>query len=287
LAPAQTKQTSHDFSAFDALEVDYDFNVRVVESNKYSISMNIENALKDYVQAYVKNHTLYIMLDEKKLPSDLRRQYRGRRSSSPVLDATVYLPEALTSVKMTGSSSLVIEKDVECRDFVLDLAENARVTKLVVDASSVSVTMAGKSAADIVVYSDNIKLNVAGSAKLEIEQDSQKLEVVAGGTAQIDVEGETLDAVLTTAGSSKTMLRGKTNSLSVNGSGTSQVDALNFKASDCTARLSNSSKLYEAATEALHIDLSGNSTLIFDGDPVIDIINVKSSTIQRYSNTRR
>jgi hypothetical protein len=83
------------------------------------------------------------------------------------------------------------------------------------------------------------------------------------------------------------MLRGKTNSLSVNGSGTSQVDALNFKASDCTARLSNSSKLYEAATEALHIDLSGNSTLIFDGDPVIDIINVKSSTIQRYSNTRR
>ena len=287
LAPAQTKQTSHDFSAFDALEVDYDFNVRVVESNKYSISMNIENALKDYVQAYVKNHTLYIMLDEKKLPSDLRRQYRGRRSSSPVLDATVYLPEALTSVKMTGSSSLAIEKDVECRDFVLDLAENARVTKLVVDASNVSVTMAGKSAADIVVYSDNIKLNVAGSAKLEIEQDSQKLEVVAGGTAQIDVEGETLDAVLTTAGSSKTMLRGKTNSLSVNGSGTSQVDALNFKASDCTARLSNSSKLYEAATEALHIDLSGNSTLIFDGDPVIDIINVKSSSIQRYSNTRR
>ena len=32
---------------------------------------------------------------------------------------------------------------------------------------------------------------------------------------------------------------------------------------------------------------SGNSTLVFDGDPVIDIINVKSSTVQRYSNARR
>ena len=283
--PAQTK-TSHDFSSFDALEVDYDFNVRVVDSRDYSVSMNLENDLKDYVQAYVKNHTLYLALDEKKLPSDLRKRYRGRRSSSPLLDVTVYTPEALTSIKMKGASSLDVGFDLECRDFVLDLSENARVTKLVADASNISVTMAGKSSAiGIALFADNIKINVAGSAKLEAEQDSQRIEIVTGGSAQLDVEGETLDVQLTTSGSSKTTVRGKTNTLSVNGSATSNVDAVSLKTSECTARLSNSSKLYEAATETLHIDINGNSTLVFDGDPVIDIINVKSSTVQRYSNS--
>ena len=155
------------------------------------------------------------------------------------------------------------------------------------DASNVSVIMAGKSSADLVIYSDNIKLNAAGSSKLEVEQDSQDLEVVAGGSAEIYVEGESLDTSLTTSGTSKTTLKGKTNTLTVNGSGSSFVDAINLKTSDCTARLSNSSKLYEAATEALHIDVSGNSTLIFDGEPVIDIINVKSSTVQRYSSSKK
>ena len=285
LASAQTK-TSHDFSAFDALEVDYDFNIRVVDARDYSVSMNLENDLKDYVQAYVKNHTLYLSLDDKKLPSDLRKRYRARRSASPLLDVTIYTPEALSSVKMKGSSSLTVDFDLECRDFVLDLSENARVSKLVVDASNITVTMAGKSSAnEIALYADNIKLNIAGSAGLYAEQDSQKIEIVAGGSAQIDVEGETLDAQITASGSSKTTVVGKTNTLTVNGSGSSNVDALSLKTSECTARLSNSSKLYEAATEALHIDISGNSTLVFDGDPAIDIINVKSSTVQRYSGS--
>ena len=283
---AQTK-SSHDFSSFDALEVDYDFNVRVVDSRNYSVSMSIENSLKDYVQAYVKNHTLYLSLDEKKLPADLRKRYRGRRSSSPVLEVTVYSPDALNSIKMAGSSTLAVDFDIECRDFVLDLSENARVTKLVADADNISLTMAGKSVADVSLFADNIKLNVAGSSKLTVEQDSQKIDVVAGGSAQIDAEGETLDAQLTTSGSSKVTLTGKTNTLSVNGSSSSSIDAVSFKTSECTARLSNSCKLYEAATEILHIDISGNSTLVFDGNPEIDIINVKSSTVQRYSNNGR
>ncbi len=286
-ATAQTKQTSHDFSAFDSLEADYDFNIRVVRSNKYTISMNLENDLQDYVQAYVKNHTLFIKLDEKSIPSDVKKKYRGRRSAAPVLDATVYMPEALTSVKLSGASTLSVEDEIECRDFVLDLSENARVSRLVVDASTVNVTMAGKSSADIVVYADNIKVNAAGNSELELEQDSEKLELVAGGSCSIDSEGETLDAVLTTSGSSKTSLKGKTNSLTVNGSGSSSVDAIELKTSECTVKLSNSCKVYEAATENVHVDLSGNSTLVFDGEPVIDIINVKSSTIQRYSFVRK
>ena len=274
-ATAQTKQISHDFSAFDALDIDYDFNVKVVESRNYSVSLNVDDILKDYVQAYVKNHTLFITLDQKSLPSDIKKLYRGRKSSTPLLEATVFTPEPLAAVSMAGASILSINYDLEYKEY------------LTVDAGTVTVNLEGKSFADLVVYADNIKANVANSSLLELEQDSENLEIVTGGSGEVRAEGETLNAVLTTSGSSKVTLNGKTDKLSVTGSGSSSVDALNFKTSDCTVKLSNSCKVYEAATEAIHVDLTGNSTLVFDGEPTVDIINVKSSTLQRYSNVKR
>ena len=287
IAPAQNKQVTHDFSAFDALDVDYDFDVRVVDSRNYSISLNVEDVLKDYVKAYVKNHTLYITLDEKSVPSDVRRMFRGRKSEGPVLEATVYMPEPLSAVKMSGSSTLSVNYDLECKDFRLDLAESAKVKQLTVDAGSVTVTAAGKSYADLVLFADEIKINVAGNSLIELEQDSESLEIVSGGSGEVRMEGETLDVNVTASGSSRVTLNGKTSDLTVTGSGSSSVDAINLKASECSVKLSNSSKVYEAATETIHVDLSGNSTLVFDCDPVVDIINVKSSTLQRYSNVKR
>lgn len=286
-APAQSKQSSHDFSAFDALEADYDFNIRVVSARDYSISMDVEDDLKDCIQAYVKNHTLYLKLDEKSMPSDIRRRYRGRRAAKPKLDATVYMAEPLTSVKLSGASTLDVEDDIECKEFVLTLSENARVTSLLVDADNVTVTLSGKASADLTVYADDLQVNASGNSSVVLEQDSQKIVIAASGSSQIDMEGETLDAQVTASGTSKATLTGKTNLLTVNGSGTASVDALNLKTSECTVKLSGLSKLSESATEMVHVELSGSSTLTFDGEPVFDIVGVKSSTIQRYTKSRK
>ena len=287
VAPAQTKQINHDVSSFDCLDIDFDFDVRVVDSRKPSVSLNVDNELKDYVQAYVKNHTLYISLDQKKLPSDLRKLFKNRRSKGPVLEATVYVSEPLTAVRLAGASILSVSQDIECRDFRIDLEDNARVERLTVDAGTVTVNASGKSFADLVLYADEIKINASGSSVIGLDQDSEKLAIVAGGSSEVRMEGETLDADITVSGTSKSTLAGKTNKLTVTGSGFTNVDAINLKASDCTVRLSGNCKVYEAATEAIHVDISGNSTLVFDGEPVVDIINVKSSTLQHYSNAKR
>lgn len=286
--PAQNvKHISHDFSAFNSIDIDYDFDVRVVQSRNYSISVNVDDVLKDYVQTYVKNRTLYISLDQKSLPSDVKKLYKGRRAPTPVLEATVYMPDPLTSIKMAGGSKLSVDDNIECKEMFIEMKENARIEKLTVDAGSAELVTNGKCFADLTIYADEIKLNISGGSLIELEQDSEKLAIVTGGSAEVHTGGETLNAELTTSGSSRVTMEGKTDKLSVTGSGSSFVDAVNLKTSDCTVKLSNSSKVYEAATEAVHIDLSGNSTLAFDGDPKIDIINVKSSTIQRYSNVKK
>lgn len=287
VASAQVKDLHHDFSAFDSIEIENDFYVNVLKSkrnNDYSIAITADDILIDYIQTYVKNHTLYIGLNKKALPSDIKKLYKGRKTPNPTLNATVYMASELTGVKMSGAAVLTVENEIECKDFEADLSDNSQLKKLSVDASTFSIKTANKSFADIIVYADDIKVDASGNSQIQLEQDSQTLYLTVAGSAIVNAEGETLEAALNTNGTSKTTLIGKTDVINVTGAGASFVDAINFKAAECGVKLTGSCKVVEAASESPHIDASGNSTLIFDGDPAIDIINIKSSTVQRYEN---
>lgn len=285
MASAQTKEINHDFSSFDAIDIDYEFNVKIEQSRKnYSISLTVDDILADYVQTYVKNHTLFITLDKKSLPSDVKKLYKGRKSAEPVLNAVVSVPENITKVKMSGASTLTVNDEIECKEFEITLKDQARVKKLIVDASDISVSMENKSQADMELYAENVTINTSGSADAGINQNSEHLVLNPSGSSTVLVDGETLVADVTTAGSSKTTLRGKTGILNVVGAGSSNIDAINYHTPEVTAKLSGSCKFTEAATDKLSMDLSGNSHLIFDGEPVINIINIKSSSVSRYEN---
>lgn len=288
MASAQVKEISHDFSSFDSIDIDYDFNVNVVKTNKeYSASVTVDDILVEYVQMYVKSHTLHITLDKKSLPSDIKKLYKGRKSESPTLNATVYMASDLSGVKMSGASTLSVQDDIECKDFEASIDENATINRLHVDASSFTISSDRKAAANLVVYADDIKIKSTGNSTININQDSQKFEVDASGNSSIDAEGESLETVLTTTASSKVTVKGKTDNLLVKGEGLSNVDAINLQTGDCSVELSGNCKVTEAAKNSLHINMKGNSTLIFDGEPVIDIINVKSSSISRYEASKK
>ena len=288
LASAQVKDISHDFSSFDSIDIDYDFHVNVVKSEKnYSVTATVDDVLVEYVQTYVKGHTLYITLDKKSLPSDIKKLYKGRKSESPILNATVYMASDLSSVKMSGASTLSVQQDIECKEFNAEIDESAVINKLHVDASSFSIASDNKSTANLVVYADDIKITSTGNSTININQDSQKFEVNASGSSKIDADGESLETVLNTTASSKVVVKGKTDNLSIKGEGLSNVDALNLQTGDCSVELSGNCKVTEAAKNVLHISMKGSSTLVFDGEPVIDIINVKSSSISRFENSKK
>ncbi len=287
-ASAQIKQVSHDFSAFDAIDIDYDFVVNVARSDAgYSVALSVDDILMDYVQTYVKSHTLYITLDKKNLPSDIKKLYKGRKSEDPVLNATIYTPSQLSGITLRGASVLSVGDEVESKELDVNISENATIKRLSVDASDFSISSANKAVADIVVYADNIKIKADGNSKLNIEQDSEKLNIDADGNCDVSVKGEALETTVKASVSSSLVLTGKTNSLEVNTSGAAKVDALNLKTRDCTVNLSGNSKLTEAASDNLHVTMSGGSTLVFDGQPTIDIVNVKNSTITRFENAKK
>lgn len=288
VSSAQTKEISHDFSSFDAIDVDYDFNVNIVKSRgDYSVNIVVDDILMEYVQTYVKSHTLYITLDTKSLPSDIKKLYKGRKSADPVLNATVYAPAEISSIKLAGASELIVPEEIECKEFDVEISENAKITKLEVDAASFTFASSNKASADIVVYADEITLKTDGNSKLEIEQDSQKLVVEAAGNSEMTIEGEALDTQLKASLSSNVVLSGKTDVLNITTTGGARVDALNFKTPECSVDMSGNSKVIEAATETLHVTMTGGSTLTYDGNPAFDIINVKNSSINRFVDSKK
>lgn len=283
-----TKEINHDFSSFNAINVDNDFTVSLEKSKKnYSISVTVDAVLKEYVQTYVKNHTLYIELDQKSIPSDVKKLYKGKNSPAPTLKAVVSTPEYVTDVTMSGASVLTVDEEIECNEFTLTLKESAEARHLAIDAGTITVNAESKATAELKLYADNLNINTLGNSKLEIESESEIVNVKNGGNAEVKFDGKAVTANIEAAGSSKTILLGQTGDLNITGTNASNVDAINFRTANATVKLNNMSKVTEAATDKLSVELSGNSTLIFDCEPVVNIVNIKSSTMTRYENSKK
>lgn len=288
MASAQVKEIRHDFSAFNAVEVDYDFNVNVVTSDKdYSILLTVDDVLTDYVKTYVKGRTLYISFDKKSLPKDIKNLYKGRKSDKPTLMATVYAPKDITSFKLSAKAVLSVENEIECEDFKLELDELSSVKKISVNADKAVIKSNNTASANMIIYADELEIEADGKSSLDMDASVENLNLKAAGACSILYTGETVNANLDLSGSSKATMKGNALYLGVTGSNSSSLDAINLKTPEASVKLSNSSKVTEAATEKLHIEMSGNSTLVFDNDPAVDIISIKSSTVTRYEPSKK
>ena len=176
---------------------------------------------------------------------------------------------------------------LNCKDFSISLNGLSRLKKLELDATNVSVNLADKSQAEFDVNAESIEISASGSSSAYISHNSEHLALNTTSNADLELEGQTLVAEVKADGASKTCIKGKTGELIVNGSGNANIDAINLRTSNATVKLSGTCKLTEAATEKLNIEMSGYSSLVFDGDPVINIVNIKTSSVSRYEEGKK
>ena len=141
VSTAQVRTIEHDYSAFDGINASNKFKVTVVFSENYSA------ALESYVQCYVKGGQLYIGLDEKNIPKDLKKAYKGKNASEPTLNAVVNMP-VLNSLTLSDEAAFMNTSTINSDNFTLTLNDETSITNLSI--------LAGKSAT----------LNVNKKAKL-------------------------------------------------------------------------------------------------------------------------
>ena len=288
-------------SEFNALNVSDDFEV-TVSRGAYGVRLTVDKELAPYVEVYVRSKTLFISYDEKAVPKEIKKLYRGRGSLTPVFRVVAYTPE-LQSVTLSDNATLTGVEEFTANAFELTAAGKTQVRNLTVSASSARIVLKKNAIATLTLNTDrglevntdnyaNLKLVFTGK-ELALTSDGSSVVVAEGGSttgmnlmtsgsSQVSVTSETGKLDITTEGSSKLTLTGKAKEMVVKGSRSSVVDAFAMPLETVEANLSNSSSVTVSVSKQVFVNLVGGSSLYYSGSPEFRIEKIVKSTLAPY-----
>lgn len=136
---AQTRIIEHEYSEFDAISVSDGFKVTLVEKDGYNAKFKVSDALESYLECYVKGGTLYIGLDDKSIPKEVKKSFKGKNSDGPVLEATVYV-SSLNSITLNDDCTFSSSNSLNSGKFKMDLSGNSSIANLNVNAESAVIS---------------------------------------------------------------------------------------------------------------------------------------------------
>ena len=282
LSFAQTRTVEHEFSEFDAISVSDGFKVTMVEKAGYNAKFKVSDALESYIQCYVKAGTLYIGIDEKSVPKEVKKSFKGKNSDGPVLEATVYVP-VLNSVTLNDNSTFSSDGSLSSNDFKLSLSGTSSITNLNVSANSASLSVSKKSKLSSINVKamDKVTVNAEGSASVVLEFSAKTLEVNNSGSSDLAINGQCETSSVCTAGSAKLSLAGKASILNVSGTGgSSKIDAVTMSVDDVNVSLDGAS-LTVTPAKNLSLDLGKGASVCYSGDPLVKIVKIQNATVTR------
>ena len=282
LSVAQTRTIEHEYSEFDAISVSDGFNVTMIERDGYNAKFKVSDALESYIQCYVKAGTLYIGIDEKSVPKEVKKSFKGKNSDGPVLEATVYVP-VLNAITLNDNCTFSSSSSLNSNDFKLSLTGSSSITNLNVNANSavISVNKKSKLSTFNVKTLDKVTVNADGSASVVLEYSAKNLEVNNSGSADLAINGQCETASVCTAGSARLSLSGKANTLAVTGKGgSSKIDAVTMSVNDVNVSL-DGAELTVTPGQNLSLDLGKGASVCYSGDPLIKIVKIQNASVTR------
>ena len=299
---AQTKEITHDFSRFNSVAVSDDFQITLVRSNSYSATIYVDNPLSEYVETYVRGKVLHINFNEKAVPKETKKLYKGRSALTASFRATIYVPD-LESIELTDGASLVSSDEFDASRLSINLTDKASIKSLNVRCNSADINLKKNSNAILKIQADNkisaategssllkvsgtaadFTADSAGSSTLTSEvMATATLTLSSAGSSNLKVTSDTDRAFIVASRSSKLFLTGSATSGTFKGSNVSTIDAKSFQIVEADVNLSGSSKANINATDILGVTLSDGAALYFVGTPQFRVTKIIRSTLAPY-----
>ena len=281
-AGAAVKQSSINLPSFRSLKVSGSFAVSLVRGSDFRALVSVEEAYTDYIICTVKDNVLNLEIDERRVPSEVKRQFRGKGSPDPVFSAVIYVPELVQSVTLTDKSVLHNTDDVfDKSKVVFELKDNASVKSLDLSSQEVRISLQNKSMADFKISCKQLDAQTANSSFLSMDETSAESVYSLYGSSKIIAKSRGTSVTVNTKNNATMTLVGSADTVSYNLSGTSEVNAVDFEVPDAKVTMTSVCTLSEAAYRNLTLNLNGGSTLYFYNDPQVRIESIKSSTVSR------
>ena len=276
---AQTRTIEHEYSPFDGVVASNGFKVTIAQSDNYAAKLTVDDVLESYVQCYVKANVLYLGLDDKNIPKEVKKMYKGKDAPEPTLSAIVYIP-ILNSLTLNDNSQFFNTGTLSAENFSLFLNGTTAINNLNVVAKTavLSVAKNAKLTNANVRTEGNIAVAGDGKGMMTLEYAAENLDVNTTGSADLVINGNAETVTVNSANSAKTAVSGDAKSLVVSGKGT--VDASNLKVDEAKLN-TNGATVKVNASKELELDLGKGSDVQYDGDPAIKIVKIQSSSVTR------
>ena len=272
-------------SEFNSLNVSDDFEVTLAQG-AYGVRLTVDQDLAPYVEVYVKAKTLYLSYDEKAVPKELRKLYKGRNGLTPVFRVVSYTPE-IQSIALSDNASFIGVEEFVAPKFELTAIGKSQVKNLSVSASSAKIILKKNAQAVVTVKSErgvevntdngsNLKLTFTGDELAVNAEGSSVLvasggpcslmDVMSSGSSQVSITADAEKVNLTTEGSSKVVLTGQGKEMTVKGTRSSSVDAFSMPVRTVEANLSGATVTVIVEKE-VWVTLVSGASLNYSGTP--------------------
>ncbi len=281
---------------FTMVSASGDFEV-TLSKGSYGVRLTTDKNLTPYVQVYVRSNTLYLTYDEKSVPKDIKKLYKGKNASQPVFRAVVSMPQ-LNGIELDDNVILSSAEAFYGSDIVISLTDKAQVRNLTVQGNSITVNMKKNAQAALTLTADKkMEVTTDDKAILKLAEKAREITLNAKGNSDNALSGEgeilnlnlsekttsnvshrTKNAVLNVGGSSKLILTGTGEYLEVKGGKNAEVEAVAFPVKTMKAEL-DGGKVNVAVEKELNMTLLGGSSLFFTGSPTLIVNKIVKSTL--------
>lgn len=281
---------------FTMVSASGDFEV-TLSKGSYGVRLTTDKNLTPYVQVYVRSNTLYLTYDEKSVPKDIKKLYKGKNASQPVFRAVVSMPQ-LNGIELDDNVILSSAEAFYGSDIVISLTDKAQVRNLTVQGNSITVNMKKNAQAALTLTADKkmevttddkailklaekareITLNAKGNSDNALSGEGEILNLNLSEKATGNVSHRTKNAVLNVGGSSKLILTGTGEYLEVKGGKNAEVEAVAFPVKTMKAEL-DGGKVNVAVEKEMNVTLLGGSSLFFTGSPTLIVNKIVKSTL--------
>jgi hypothetical protein len=276
-----------DYEKFTKISVEDNFVLRFMKSDRYSVTLKTDERIAAHVQAYVKNGTLYLILDEKGYSPELKKQLRQKGAAAPVLEAEVYMP-TINSVVLKDKAVLAACDTFETETFTMTVSDNALVSHFDVSCSTGELNVSRNAqVTGTVAVTSKMYLNASNSAQISLTQNDGNAFVSQANSAYVDYKATLNTLEVESAGASESHISGTASLLKVTGAGLSRVDTELLESKDGDVVLSGSAKCHVNVTDHLKVNLVGGSMLTFKRNPAFEIDRIVNSTLIKADDAKR
>jgi len=288
-SPLSAQRTRHsvqdELPAFSRIVLGGEFSLDIRYGKQYRARMAVEELFTDYVQFSVVDSTLTVTMDERKVPGEVRKLFKGKDSRSPEFRVQVTMPETLRSLELAGHAVLAAADDLvfDASSVSVKLSDNARIASLTCKTDRIRLELDRKADATLSVTCDSLSVSQASGSNLELTHHSQVSAFAVSGNATLLVKGETGLLKLDAKGFSKSILNGKAPVARYALGTSAQVNAVSLDNARAFAEVSGlGTSLTVAAEEELTVDLSAGATVYFLNDPAIRVLYLKNASLIPY-----